>query len=628
MKYMKIKLAVVCLLSAPVFGYSQSTANMKLALPTINSAAYNQSSKNLKLTKSGGAIELPFIDDFSADHFPGSDIEPILWDGRQATRNATWAVNPPTVGVVSFDGADETGFPYDWEINPSAEPADTLTSVAINCEGTPDDGIGLSFYYQSGGLGDLPSASLGDSLILEFYAPELDQWVWMWSVTASEATDFEFVYIPLQSEMFLKNGFRFRFRNYAALQGALDLWHLDYVWLDRNGVNQNPINNDVAFVSTENTLLAEYTAMPLSHFASGANPQQYMRDAITLLLRNLNDGARTLEGNHMRILYDGEVIADFPNPNNPSIGAQQTLEYTHSVSSSPNDFVFPTGLNDTAEVFEVQFYHSVSDFVPTSSNDTIRFFQVFDGYYAYDDGSAELMNVLTNTGTSAAMQFVNQQADSIYGIYMFTMPGNYDYSGANFTIKLWAEGAGAPGTVLASKAVEIEYGVESYQQQILYEFDEPVFLPAGIFYVGYTQTSINNPDGEGVGIGLDMNTSSNADHFYFGDSQGNWGLVPDYPGSLMIRPMFKTKAYGTGISEKDVQQVQVFPNPTSDFFVLRFESARPVWMSLMDLSGKLIRRQQVTSGSRIPVADLEPGLYLLKLQSEEQNFSNVKILIQ
>src|SRR5690554_1641748 len=50
----------------------------------------------------GGTMELPFIDDFSTDKFEGNeDNEPIHWLDHKVFRNYTFAINPPSLGVVT-----------------------------------------------------------------------------------------------------------------------------------------------------------------------------------------------------------------------------------------------------------------------------------------------------------------------------------------------------------------------------------------------------------------------------------------------------------------------------------------------------------------------------------------------
>ena len=68
----------------------------------------------------------------------------------------------------------------------------------------------FSFLYQPQGYGDAPES--GDSLILEFYAVDLDQWKRVWSANGSPSADFKMVNIRIDNPDYLKKGFQFRTR--------------------------------------------------------------------------------------------------------------------------------------------------------------------------------------------------------------------------------------------------------------------------------------------------------------------------------------------------------------------------------------------------------------------------------
>ena len=115
--------------------------------------------KKFKNTPSKGAqdvtVRLPFVDDFSNyTGYPNSG----LWINRKCFANNTFAVNPPTLGVVTFDALDENGRVYA-HADRNTFAADTLTSVCIRLDSNftqhrtmrISDSIYFSFYYQPGG---------------------------------------------------------------------------------------------------------------------------------------------------------------------------------------------------------------------------------------------------------------------------------------------------------------------------------------------------------------------------------------------------------------------------------------------------------------------------------------------
>ena len=131
------------------------------------------------------AVKLPFVDDFS--NYVGFP-NPVLWQDRAGFVNASYPLNPPTLGVMTLDALNAEGKIYE---HASSSPfgADTMTSRPIRLDSvfaTPQrpltlaDAIYFSFYYQPGGgayindgnflewerRGDQPETD--DSLVVEF----------------------------------------------------------------------------------------------------------------------------------------------------------------------------------------------------------------------------------------------------------------------------------------------------------------------------------------------------------------------------------------------------------------------------------------------------------------------------
>ena len=77
-----------------------------------------------------------------------------LWQDEFVFKNDNFPVGPPSIGVVTFDGLDENGYPYDWSSASAQGVADFLTSKPINLGSSQvADSVYLSFLYQAGGLG-------------------------------------------------------------------------------------------------------------------------------------------------------------------------------------------------------------------------------------------------------------------------------------------------------------------------------------------------------------------------------------------------------------------------------------------------------------------------------------------
>jgi hypothetical protein len=112
-------------------------------------------------------------------------------------------------------------------------------------------------------------------------------------------------------------------------------------------------------------------------------------------------------------------------------------------------------------------------------------------------------------------------------------------------------------------------------------------------------------------------TFSNADGlFYINGLSGITGL----------------KESATGIGENDLSaSVQVYPNPATDVVFLNLTTPE-AWLglkaTLLSAEGKLVKTFSITSPTtQLDVSDLQPGIYLLKIGSEE-NITVKRVVIQ
>ena len=565
------------------------------------------------------SLELPFIDDFSTDKFPGNeDGLPVHWLDLKTYRNNTFAINPPTIGVVTFDGADEYGYPYDWDAGNAGVPCDTLTSVPINLDYDTDDNIWLSFFFQGAGFGERPEPE--DSLFLEFYSPLFDQWFWVWSNKGEDMDTFEKVFLPITQEKYLMDGFQFRFINYATPLGALDHWNLDYVHLDRNR-EQGEVIDDVAYVYPIRTLLEDYSSMPWKHFVQ--NPSSFMANSVESLIFSNNEppppnegtGNRTVENRTIRVFHEGNLQAENVNLDEPPIGPQSFLTLTEPVSNSPMDYVYDPDVDDVYAIFDVELTFNVSpDFIQTNNRTTMR--QEFYSHYAYDDGSPERAYSVTLVGSRTAMRYVNTMPDSLIGLMIWFEAINEQPGDFSFFPTVWeASGTGIPGEEIVQGLWEgVTFEPDTVYGWRLYRFLEPVFLPEGAFFVGTVQTIP-----EGLKIGLDYNSSYNQGNlFYFSNPNGMW-LPSSSPGTLMVRPVFQSSNIGPLSDELTPwEDAQIFPNPASDvLFVDPGSYLKPAIAEVYNLTGQMVQRSSILGQTAIDTNQLPAGIYVLRLAEQE-----------
>lgn len=562
-------------------------------------------------------LELPFTDDFSTDKFPGNtDGEPVHWEDFYAFRNFTKALNPPTLGVMTFDGADEFGYPYAFNAGNTGLPADTLTSVPINLEYPASDDVYFSFFYQGKGLGESPE--MGDSLVVQFYAPNLDQWFWVWSSPGQAMTEFEQVFIPITADKYLMDNFQFRFVNYATPRGVLDLWHVDYVQLDRNRV-EGELITDVAYVYPIRTLLADYSEIPWTHYIQ--NPSVQMAEEIEWTAYNSDDQQRTIFGRNLTVSYDGVEQGSYDNASEPPIAGLSLATYAEPVADDPFGFQFDPTVNDTCAVFDVTLTNEITpDFITT--NNVIEVQQKFFSSYAYDDGTPEWAYGANQQGARVALRYVNLLGDSLIGLAIWFEALNDEPGNFAFFPYVWDDTGDGPGVQIAQG---LSYGVEFEPEQEygwrLAEFINPVYIPEGGFYVGVIQTT-----SEELNIGLDYNSAYNDGNlFAYSPTDGIWLPSAATGSSIMIRPVFQSPKLGpVGLEEEQLSGATLFPNPVAGQVVV--DPGVPGFIGtaeITNLAGQVVTHFPVAGRTTQAMSDLPKGLYMLRLTAADRSAQKV-----
>ena len=149
-------------------------SNFLVAQETITNLISNSNlfEKPFERSESKSILNLPFFDDFSYNY---QIVDRSLWENSSVYVNRSYPINPPTIGVATFDGLDKKGFPRNLNAINISNPSDTLTSNIIDISNSSN--VFFMFYFQSKGIGDTPE--LSDSLILELLNDNLD-WERVW----------------------------------------------------------------------------------------------------------------------------------------------------------------------------------------------------------------------------------------------------------------------------------------------------------------------------------------------------------------------------------------------------------------------------------------------------------------
>jgi hypothetical protein len=545
----------------------------------------------------------------SATQFFMTIIDPnAYWLEERAYHNYRYAVQPRSLGVVTFDGLDEHGYPYAIGTNTS-NWADVLTSKPLDLSSyDASDSVYLSFLYQAEGFGDLPEPS--DSLVLEFYAKDLDQWKRVWSDSGQVTSEFKVGHVVLREPIYFKKGFQFRFRNYGALSGSLDHFHIDYVHLRALSGYQDTLFKDFAFSYPIGSLVKTYTSVPWEHFKNNAVVN--MNDKTEISVHNGSNLSENNQNGAIKVSYKGVIEGSFSlnaqvlSGGNINYGPRSSYTSYHDLSGG---YVFDISKSGPTQEFDVLATAS-AQFPNLPQNDSTSGVQSFSNYYSYDDGTAEAAYGPTGAQARLAIRYKSYEADSLIGLKIHFVPSVNDVKEKLFLITVWDDDKGRPGSVLYEDEVFIprspQYG-DSRNMFVNYFFLDTMKVPVGTsFYVGWRQI-----DPERLNVGLDRNLDHSDNTFYSVDNGVTW-KQSSIKGSVMIRPVFST-ALDAQLSLpklKDGLAVSVYPNPSDDQMEIRIPKGEFNGATLFSPAGKLMMNINETSFS---VAGLAPGMYFLKL---------------
>lgn len=84
----------------------------------------------------------------------------------------------------------------------------------------------------------------------------------------------------------------------------------------------------------------------------------------------------------------------------------------------------------------------------------------------------------------------------------------------------------------------------------------------------------------------------------------------------------------TGVTDNDISKIQVYPNPTSDWVIIKGDFSIPTLVSLFDVTGRIVKSTVINGNSSlVNLQNLNAGLYYLKIKIGDKQFSK-KIIKQ
>ncbi len=621
--YRLLYISIILILTTSL-GFAQGDTLLELGINNKLKSFYNtETSGSNSYYKSRpqnkALLTLPFIDDFSQQHlYPNQS----LWQDINVHVNSSFADNPVTYGVATFDGLDSTGTPYDFANPTSYGPADTLTSMPIDVT-TVLDSLFLSFYYQPQGLGNKPETK--DSLRLEFFRKRDSSWVRVWGTPGMPNQPFELAMLAVDTS-FQNDEFQFRFINWATLSGNVDHWNLDYVYLDESRNYLDTALNDVSFVTDNFNMLDEFSAMPWSHYITDS--LNFMAPAMDVIYKNNHNATYPVFYKYEVIDNGGagSIIETYPaTTSSKNVAPYSVLIEPQAVYDiNPtfiNDFYFPPNSNQT-EVFQIKNYfdlNSISD--DHVKNDTVYSYQLFGSYYAYDDGSAELGYGVQGIGSKLAHEFDIKKADTLTNFQIYFSPIMNNLSAQSFRLKVWS--SISPDVEIYSQPVTQFTGpIYSNKDEFLnYPLDVPLYLTPGTYYIGWEKITE-----EFLNVGWDAN-NDNSSKVHF-NAVGVWETA-NFPGSLMLRPVFGN--YPDPISSideviKDIN-ITVYPNPANSTIYFDIDNNDSYTIKLIDLNGKTLLFESSNITNSLNVSMISSGIYFMRFTNNTNQQSTFKKVV-
>jgi hypothetical protein len=561
---------------------------------------------------------LGFLDDFS---YPGPYPDTTLWLDKGVFINRDYPYSPPTIGVATFDGLNEKGYPYNFLAGENTSGlADYLTSKPLEISMWKiEDSVYFSFYYQPQGRGNAPT--FRDSLVLEFKSPGATTWERIWSkpgssITFKDTLSWKLVMIPIINPAYLKRGFQFRFKNYATVSGSLDHWHIDYVYLKRNRKITDTDFQDVSYAYNHPPLIKTYQVMPWRQYTT-----EFSKDSITILVKNIESKPKNTASVYKITDKNGISLYNMLGSKNAppfSTGGYYKLKYKFD-SIPPFEIPLMTGQTSYYAEGAVTSLPDIK-----RANDTIRYEQKFENFFAYDDGTAETAFGLTKVNTELAIKFELNVVDTLRYIDIYFNPILTDASLYTFNLKVWADGGGVPGAELfKSRELKPRYSNDGLNGLIRYGLNTSLILPKGIFYVGFMQNT-NKP----LNVGLDLNTNNQYNTFY--NTGTGWNTFP-VAGSALLHPVFGTDSGVISVSEinPELKSVEIYPNPANNDLHVRAVdyTNNKITYSIIDIFGREMENKIVTIPATIDISALSEGIYFIRMSGEQINstFKFIKI---
>jgi hypothetical protein len=583
-----------------------------------------------KASKRITALSLPFFDDFYQNEiFPN----PGLWQDNFVFINTTYPKEAVTVGVASFDGTDANGKPYNVNANPNVSlEADKLTSNPIDLDGlTSASNVFLSFYYLQSDFGERPVAP-NDLLTVQFL-DTTGNWNTVWQTSADTVLRMRQVFLKVDS-VYLNPSFQFRFLAFGNVTGANDIWHVDYVKVDkdRDTVAEKNIK-EMAYEFLPPSLLKNYYVMPYHQFDSTD-----LKDTISLFVRNsfINATTDIVDFYEANVVNPPSNIASFSGPSR-DFGPLTRNEIKYPKFTVPADL---TGDTITIKI-DYRFDVSAEAGEPAKvlANNAVSHSQVFSNFFAYDDGTPERGYWLGDeSGYRMAVKYWMRKPDTLQAIKMQLFPVRADNALARFSVCVWKNfglrSVYNPNDLiyrqpnLKLQDLISEFGVDTINGYYYAPLKPEFVMNGATFPMILTDTFaigliVDNPNS--LTVGYDRNNNQSFFNYYVDVNSEKW-TRSTFPGTMIINPVVGKglPPYLTPVKETKSTRydVKIYPNPARDQLFIEGITENSL-VELFALNGSLVKQFQLTQSGFISVNELPTATFVIKITNLKTNQTGV-----
>lgn len=592
---------------------------------------------------------LPFFDDFSTSYKYTDDSKWIL---NNAYVSANFPMLPVNYNAVTLDVADRYGKIYS---RGSSTPfvADTLKSVKIRLDSlnnqllTPADSLYFSFYYQPGGYGDCPERD--DSLVLQFgYGYDVEvydsvnqhyvierhtKWQQMWAtrgveldtflLTCGENQYFKKVMVPITDSCFFVEDFQVLFFNYGTLptpiypndRSNMDMWNIDFVYLDKDRSIENDNYPLVSLTGTVPSFLKRYQSMPYKH---------YQDNPIAAISNDFDINMTNLDVNTHQVKYSCEVVDNnsswsYNYQSNPMVINQYPNVGVKTEHVLMGDFIYPYNETFDTTSYTIRHYIEVVDeHSGEVRGDSIIRRQGFYNFFAYDDGTPEMGYGLVPADTYFASQFNVMRLDTLRGVQILFNRTHNDANYNFFDIVVWQDNNGKPGEIIYTLENQRPIWKDSIAYNFSYYRFNKLVKVNSVFYVGIRQRYNKT-----INIGFDSSIDNHQYNFYnVGEGWKNSAFL----GSLMIRPIMGNKGYFIGVDENQEVAFDIYPNPAQNIVHIDgLDETTCHEILIYDITGRAVKRYPYCN--ELNVSELQNGAYMIRIVNHDGSFKTYKLLI-